>query len=80
VGGQGRRVPLQRDSTGEAFDILAWAKDAGGDIFLPHQMRNYFITAWFDWQLKGDQSKRRAIVQHPFRYGVRQLLSEGVWR
>lgn len=76
---KGRRVPLDRGATGEAFDILAWTRDAGGDIFLPHQMRNYFITAWFDWQLKGDQSQRRAIVRHPFPNGVQQLLSEGVY-
>jgi len=76
---KGRRVPLDRGATGEAFDILAWTRDAGGDIFLPHQMRNYFITAWFDWQLKGDQSQRRAIARHPFPNGVQQLLSEGVY-
>jgi len=78
-GGKGRRVPLTPGATGESFEILAWKKDAGGDIFLPHQMRNYFITAWFDWQLKGDPSQRRAIVHHPFPHGVQQLLSEGVW-
>jgi len=78
-GAKGRRVPLTPGAAGESFEVLAWTRDAGGDIFLPHQMRNYFITAWFDWQLKGDEAKRRAIVQHPFSRGVRQLLTEGVW-
>lgn len=77
---KGRRVPFERDAGApESFDILAWAEDQGGDIFLPHQMRNYFITAWFDWQLKGDQSKRKAIVRHPFTHGVQMMLSEGVY-
>jgi len=75
----GRRVPMQRDKTAqEKFTIAAWAKDDGGYVFLPHQMRNYFITAWFDWQLKGDQQQRAAIVQHPFAEEVQQMLSEGV--
>ena len=75
----GRRVPMQRDATEqETFTIAAWAKDDGGYVFLPHQMRNYFVTAWFDWQLKGDQKQRAAIVQHPFAGSVQQMLSEGV--
>jgi len=63
----------------EEYDIAAWAEDAGGYIFLPHQMRNYFVTAWFDWQLKGDDAKRAAIVRHPFADSVQLLLSEGVY-
>jgi len=77
---RGRRVPLQRDVTrAEKYDIAAWTEGAGGHVFLPHQMRNYFVTAWFDWQLKGDDAKRAAIVRHPFADGVQLLLSEGVY-
>jgi len=78
----GRRVPFTRDAGPfwklEKFKIRPWVQDEGGDIFLPHQMRNYFITAWFDWQLKDDEAARAKITQHPFQNGVQMLLSEGV--
>lgn len=78
----GRRVPFARNAPPfwklEEFEIQPWVRDGGGDIFLPHQMRNYFITAWFDWQLKGDAAARAKIAQHPFHNGVQMLLSEGV--
>ena len=77
---RGRRVPLQRNQAqAEEYEIALWAKDQGGDVFLPHQMRNYFITAWFDWQLKGDDAKRAVIVRHPFGGNVKLLRSEGVF-
>ena len=77
---RGRRVPLQRNAAQtEEYDIAAWMKDEGGYVFLPHQMRNYFITAWFDWQLKGDDAKRAAVVRHPFADNVKLLRSEGVF-
>lgn len=78
----GRRVPFTRNAPPfwklEKFKIRPWVRDQGGDIFLPHQMRNYFVTAWFDWQLKGDAAARAKITQHPFQNGVQMLLSEGV--
>ena len=75
----GRRVPLDRDATGtESYTIDPWVRDGGGDVFLPHQMRNYFITAWFDWQLKGSETARTRFLNHPFGRHVRQFLHEKI--
>ena len=75
----GRRVPLDRDATGtESYTIAPWVRDARGDVFLPHQMRNYFITAWFDWQLKGSEAARTRFLNHPFGRHVRQFLHEKI--
>ncbi len=75
----GRRVPFDRHATRlERYDIAPWVNDDGGHVFLPHQMRNYFVTAWFDWQLKGEEEKRAMIVHHPFTHGVQMMHSEGV--
>ena len=75
----GRRVPLDRDATGtESYTIDPWVSDGGGDVFLPHQMRNYFITAWFDWQLKGSEAARTRFLNHPFGRHVRQFLHEKI--
>ena len=75
----GQRVPLDRDATGtESYTINSWVEDAGGDVFLPHQMRNYFITAWFDWQLKGFEAARTRFLNHPFGRHVRQFLHEKI--
>lgn len=72
-------MPLNRNNARpEGYDLALWVKDDGGDVFLPHQMRNYFVTAWFDWQLKGDQSKRVMITKHPFTHGVQMMLSKGI--
>ena len=75
----GRRVPLDRNATGtENYTIDPWVRDAGGDVFLPHQMRNYFITAWFDWQLKGSEVAKTRFLNHPFGRHVRQFLRENI--
>ena len=75
----GRRVPLDRNAREtESYTIDPWVRDAGGDVFLPHQMRNYFITAWFDWQLKGREDARAKLLNHPFGRGVRQFLHEKI--
>lgn len=75
----GRRVPLDRDATGiERYTIDPWVRDSGGDVFLPHQMRNYFITAWFDWQLKGSEAAKTRFLNHPFGRHVRQFLRENI--
>lgn len=75
----GQRVPLDRDATGtETYTIDPWVRDAGGDVFLPHQMRNYFITAWFDWQLKGLEAAKTRFLNHPFGRHVRQFLRENI--
>lgn len=75
----GRRVPFDRNATRLArYDLKLWVKDDGGPVFLPHQMRNYFVTAWFDWHLKGEEEKRTMITQHPFSHGVQMMRSEGI--
>ena len=72
------RVPLSDDAQPEPYNALAWVEDGGGQVYLPHQMRNYFATAWFDWQLKGDDSQRQAVLDHPFENGVQSLISRGL--
>jgi len=79
---QGQRVPLDNGETdairAERYDILGWINVEDKQVYLPHVMRNYYIKAWFDWQLKGDDSQRELLVDHPFGEGVKQLLQEGV--
>ena len=75
---RGLRVPLEPGGAQDAYDVLGWVRDDGGLVLLPHQMRNYFITNWFDWLLKGDDSARARIVDHPFEAGVRSMLHEGL--
>ena len=74
----GTRVPLEPGGAGEEYEMLVWVRDDGGLVHLPHQMRNYFATAWFDWHLKGDDAARERVVDHPFGAGVRSMLHEGV--
>ncbi len=76
---RGKRVPLNRNAKKpETYTISPWVKDGDNDVFLPHQMRNYFITAWFDWQLKGNESAKAKLLNHPFENGVKQLLHEKI--
>ena len=73
----GTRVPLGPGAPPEQYTALTWMADEGGYVHMPHQMRNYFVTAWFDWQLKGDDSARQAVLDHPFE-GAASLVSEGL--
>ena len=75
---RGLRVPLEPGGAQAEYDVLGWVRDDGGLVLLPHQMRNYFVTNWFDWLLKGDDSARARIVEHPFGAGVRSMLHEGL--
>ena len=75
---RGLRIPLEPGGEQAGYDVLGWVRDDGGLVLLPHQMRNYFVTAWFDWLLKGDDSARARIVDHPFGAGVRSMLHEGL--
>ena len=72
------RVPLSADAEPETYSSPSWVTDAGGQVYLPHQMRNYLITAWFDWQLKGDDAQRQAVLDHPFDDGIRSMMSSGL--
>ena len=74
----GLRVPLEPGGAQEEYAVLGWVRDDGGLVYLPHQMRNYFATAWFDWLLKGDDAGRARVVDHPFGAGVRSMLHEGL--
>ena len=75
---RGLRVPLEPGGAQAEYEMLAWVRDDGGLVLLPHQMRNYFVTNWLDWQLKGDDSARARIVDHPFGAGVRSMLHKVV--
>ena len=72
------RVPLSDGAQPEPYRALSWVKDGDVQVYLPHQMRDYFATAWFDWQLKGDDSQRRALLNHPFENGVQSMISQDV--
>lgn len=72
------RVPLKPGGAQDEYAVLGWVRDGGGLVLLPHQMRNYFVTNWFDWLLKGDDSARAMIAGHPFGAGVRSMLHEGL--
>lgn len=76
---QGLRVPLSPDvAQPEAYEILGWVKDGDHDVYLPHLMRNYFAVNWFDWILKGDESARGRLIDHPFEHGVQAMMQQGV--
>ena len=75
---QGRRVPLSKDAEPEPFKVLGWVEDGDKNVYLPRLMRNYFNVNWFDWQLKGDESARERLVNHPFDNGVKLMRQEGV--
>ena len=74
----GKRVPFDYAGNQPQFDILAWVKEGDKDVFLPHLMRNYFISNWFDWHLKEDQAARARLLEQPFSQGVQMLLEDGV--
>ena len=75
---KGRRVPFDYAGDQPQFDILAWVKEGDKDVFLPHLMRNYFISNWFDWHLKGDAIARTRLLEQPFDHGVKMMLEEGL--
>ena len=76
---QGNRVPLSPDiAQPETYEILGWIKDGGYDVYLPHLMRNYFAVNWFNWILKGDESARSRLIDHPFAHGVKAMMQRGV--
>ena len=74
----GTRVPHSPDALPEPYNVLSWVADGDDMVHLPHQMRNYFVTAWFDWQLKGDDLQRQALLDHPFEDGVQSMISRGL--
>ena len=76
----GQRVPLSKDAPPERFKVLGWVSEGDNDIYLPRLMKNYFLTHWFDWQLKGDDKARVKLLEHPFENGVKYLREEGVSR
>ena len=76
---QGNRVPLSPDiAQPETYEILGWVKDGEHDVYLPHLMRNYFAVHWFNWILKGDESARSRLIDHPFAQGVQAMMQSGV--
>ena len=78
---EGLRVPLDRNQNSfqaEKYNELGWLEANGKQVYLPHVMRNYFIQAWFDWQLKGQQEQRARLINHPFGAGVKLMLHSGI--
>ena len=75
---KGERVPLSPDAKPKSYEILGWIKEGGKDVYLPHLMRNYFVTNWFDWQLKDNEAARARLLKHPFARGVQAMRQSGV--
>ena len=66
-----RRLPdndgLLGKLPGPKFRLLEYATDSAGVEFrVPTFIGNYYLSAWFDWQLKGDQSAIDRIKNPPF--------------
>jgi len=74
----GLRVPLSPDAEPDPFEVLGWVQQGGYDIYLPNLMENYFVTNWFDWHLKRDESARLRLLNHPFDRGVKHMRETGV--
>lgn len=74
----GMRIPYSREAEPTPYQVLGWVKEDGKDVYLPHLMRNYFVRNWFDLQLKGDESAKDRLLNHPFKQGVKQLRSDGL--
>ena len=53
---------------GESFDQLGWAEtEDDGFIYMPHVIRDWYVRAWFDWYLKGNQEAHdRLQATNPF--------------
>ncbi len=77
----GQRVPLGRNQNSfdaEKYNTLGWIEQDGKQVYFPYVMRNYFIKAWFDWQLKGQQNQKEKLIDHPFDVGVKEMLHSGI--
>ena len=77
---KGERVPLSPNAKPEIYQILGWIKEGGKNIYLTHLMRNYFVTNWFDWRLKDDETARVRLLKHPFARGGQSMHQSGVSR
>jgi len=76
----GLRVPTTRSNftATRPYVQLGWVKAGDMDVFMPHLMRNYYVSNWFDWTLKGDEAARDRLHVNPFESGVRSARSSGV--
>ena len=83
----GTRVPLEDDALDmtfvpDQFPLTSWVTEGEGDdatyTHIPQQMRNYYITSWFGWQLKGIESYRNGLSTHPFGEHIQAIHEEGV--
>lgn len=73
------KIPNSSDKApGEKVQILGWTKDGAKDVYMPHAMRNWFMTNWFNWSLKGDSEARDRLTEHPFKRGVVSMRQSGV--
>ena len=68
---EARRLPdsqgLLGAFPGPRFRVLGDAVDADGQSFrLPTFIANYYLAAWFDWQLKADSEARQRLLDPPF--------------
>ena len=57
---------------GPNFRVLGPATDSAGEQFdLTTYIGNYYLAAWFDWQLKGDASALERVTEVPFAEHVK---------
>ena len=73
---EGRRLPNHEGPLGAfpgpRFRVLGEALDADGQSFrLPTFIANYYLAAWFDWQLKADAEARERLFNPPFAAHVK---------
>ncbi len=83
----GTRIPLEDDALDrsfvpEQFPLTSWVTEGEGadatHTHIPQQMRNYYITSWFGWQLKGIEAYRAGLINHPFGEHIQATHEDGV--
>jgi len=72
------RLPPSPEAPIEEYEILGWVEEDGKQVYMPHLMRNYYLSNWFDWTLKGDDDARARLTDHPFGDGIMQIREDGV--
>ena len=58
----GAEALAPRPAPGEPYTLLGWAAAGSADAYLPHVVRDWYVRAWFDWHLKGNQTARQRLA------------------
>lgn len=57
---------LDPDFVGAAYSTMSWEQVGDMWVYRPHEIRNYYSTAWYGLYLKGEERQRRLLEQDPF--------------